>query len=128
MDDSTKYDVIEKLDKLDYEGKRDAFVRVYYLGLFDGMEVNDKLVLISLVSLTYLKMKEKNEKITPLDILLNITKQKPDNSSFYQMLEALSIFVEEFTYQSKTADSCGLKTSQEVINKIKEILSTWMPF
>ena len=44
------------------------------------------------------------------------------------MLENLSILIEDFSYDCTEIDSCGLKTSQEIVNKIKEILNTWIPF
>jgi len=112
---------------LTYEDKKQFYFKFLSLGSI-GKSVNDKLILISLVSFTYIKMKDKNPKITVLDILKNITKQKQDNSIFYQMLESLSIIVEDYCYNCSEADSCGLKTSQEIINKIKQILNTWVPF
>ena len=112
---------------LTYEQRRDLHVRYFSLGSI-GKNLNDKLILISLLSLTYMKMKVKKPDITLLDILKSITKQAPDNSSFYQMLESLSIVVEDYSYGCSEADSCGLNSSQDIINKIKEILSSWLPF
>lgn len=118
---------IDELEKLPYEDKRKLYLRLFSLGNF-GADINNKLILISLVSLTYLKMKEKNKDLTPMDILIKITGEKDKTSYFYQALEGLSILVEDFCYAGNLADSCGLKSSQEIINKIKEILSTWLPF
>lgn len=114
------------LNNLSYNDKKELYDRLFSLGVFN--EINDRLVLISLVSLTYLKLKEKNPKLTPLELLKSITKQPEDNSFFYNTLEALSIIVEDFTYSKQIPDACGLKTSQEIINKIKEILNSWTPF
>ena len=114
---------------LTFEERRKYYTTNFSLGTIGNLNsVNDKLILLSLLSLTYIKMKEKNPKITVLDILLNITKQKPDNSIFYQMLENLSFMVEDLCYNCKTADSCGLNSSKEIVDKIKEILNTWIPF
>lgn len=115
-------------ESLAYEDKKSLHTKIFSLGTIGGGNVNDKLILISLLSLTYLKMKEKNPKITVLEILKSITKQKADESYYYQMLEGLAILVEDLCYNCKTADSCGLQTSQEIITKIKEILNTWIPF
>lgn len=118
-----------ELIHMSYEKKRELYSDVFSLGVLNNARtVNDKLVLFSLVSLTYLKMKEKNPKITVLEILLSITQQKQDQSYFYYFLEALAILVEELTFEAKEADSCGLKSSKEIINKIKEILNSWTPF
>lgn len=115
--------------ELSYDEKKKLYNDLFSLGVLNqSTNVNDKLILISLLSLTYIRLKEKNKKITPLDILKSITKQPEDNSYFYNMLEALSIIVEDFSYDCTVADNCGLKTSQEIINKIKEILDSWTPF
>jgi len=98
------------------------------LGCFASEELNDKLALISLLALVTYQVKKKNTEVTPLKILMDITKQKPDDSVYYQMLEALSIITEDFMYGCSKFDSFGLKTSSEIIQKIKEILSTWTPF
>lgn len=114
---------------LTFDEKRELYIQKFSLGTFGAAKsVNDKLILISLISLTYMKMKEKKSDITVLEILKSITKQAPDNSYFYQMLESLALMVEDFCYNCETADSCGLKSSQEIVNKIKEILNTWIPF
>lgn len=118
-----------ELIHMSYEKKKDLYGDVFSLGVLNNAEtVNDKLILLSLISYTYLKLKEKNPKTTVLEILLKITKQEPDQSYFYYFLEALAILVEELCFQSKEADNCGLKSSQEIINKIKEILNSWSPF
>lgn len=114
---------------LSYDEKKNIYAQLFSLGFLNrSKNVNDKLILISLISLTYLKMQQKNPKIRVIDILKSITKQEEDNSSFYNMLEALSIIVEDHSYDCTTADNCGLKSSQEIINKIKEILDSWTPF
>lgn len=115
-------------ENVDYNYKKKLHTGMFSVGVMGNGNVNDKLILISLLSLTYLRMKEKKPDITVIEILKSITKQPADNSSYYQMLEALSILVEDLCYNCNTADSCGLKTSQEIINKIKEILNTWIPF
>ena len=114
---------------VNFKDRRSYYMTNFSLGTIGNLEsVNDKLILLSLMSLTYIKMKEKNPNITALEILLNITKQKPDDSFFYQMLENLSFMVEDLCYNCKKADSCGLSSSKEIVEKIKEILNTWIPF
>lgn len=128
MDKDKAADVILQIDNLSYIGKKDVYQKVFSLGNLNSDDMNDKLVLISLTALTYQKMLEKDSTITPLKILMKITNQQADNSHFYQFLEGLSILVEDFSYGVKKIDPCGMKSSQEIINKIKEILNTWMPF
>lgn len=116
------------LDKLDYTDKLQVHNRVFSLGTFDSPDLNEKLILISLVALVTRKMREKDPTATPLSILMKITGQIKDNSGFYQFLESLSIIVEDFSYGCTKFDTCGLTNSQDIINKIKEIINTWLPF
>jgi hypothetical protein len=121
-------DTSNRLNKLDYESRRGVYQRSFSLGYLSSEEMNDRLVLISLVALVHQKMQLKDKNTTPLAVLLKITGEKEPNSAYYQFLETLSIIVEDFSYGIKKIDACGLKTSPEIINKIKEILNTWMPF
>lgn len=116
------------LNNLDYYDKHSVYQKVFSLGNLASDDMNEKLVLISLVALVTQKMREKDPTNNPLKILMQITGQIKDNSFFYQFLESLSIIVEDFMYGCKKFDPCGLKSSQEIINRIKEILSTWVPF
>ena len=119
----------EIIDSMDYFEKKEIYSKYFSLGTLNGIKnVNEKLILISLVSFTYLKMLEKDPQITPLNILMKITNKRKDGTAFYQTLEGLSAVVEDFSYGCTSADTCGLKNSTEIINKIKEILNTWMPF
>lgn len=100
--------------------------KFFSMGYFNNENFNDKLVLLSLVALVYTKTKEKNSKATCSDVITQITKgMKHINKDF---VASLSSLVEELCYGVKHIDSCGMNTSQEVIKKIKEILSTWTPF
>jgi hypothetical protein len=121
-------DISNQLNKLTYENKRDVYQRSFSLGYLNSEEMNDRLILISLVALVYQKMKLKEKDITPLIVLVKITGEKEENSVYYQFLEALAIIVEDFSYGIKKIDACGFKSSPEIINKIKEILNTWIPF
>lgn len=119
--------IIQEVKSLNYSDRRKLYSILYTTGTI-GTNLDDKLVLISLISITYLKLKEKNPKITPLDVLEKITGESKSESYFYKTLESISIIVEDFSYGNTTASSCGLKTSQEIINKIKELLNQWTPF
>jgi len=117
-----------EIDKLDYVQKKELYNKVFSIGNFSSDDMNDKFMLMSLIAFTYKKMKEKNPSVTVLQILLSITKQPKDNSGYYQCLESIAILVEDFSYGTSKVDACGFKSSQEIINKIKEILSSWLPF
>lgn len=112
-------------EKSEYVEKSNLYRDNFSLGYL-GKNVNDKLVLVSLVSLVYIKTKAKNKNVKPIDILLKIRgKNKIPHLS---MLESLSVLVEDFAYDCTEADKCGMKSSDEVVKKIKELLSVWVPF
>ena len=121
-------DINIQISKLNYVQKKLLYEMNFSMGYLSSTNLNERLVLVSLVALTYQKLKLKEPYITHLDILIKITKQPKDNSGFYLFLEALAIMAEDFSYGVKSIDACGLKTSQEIINKIKELLNTWIPF
>lgn len=127
MSENKTKELIEQINKLDYNEKKNIYQAIFSLGYISTEEMNDRLVLISLVALSYKQLKLKDKTLTPLKLLEKITGHKP-GSSFYEFLIALSIIVEDFSYGIKKIDTCGLKTSQEIINKIKELLNTWLPF
>lgn len=119
-------EMLNSLEQLDYSSKAKIYSRLFSFGYI--AEMQNKFNLISLVALTTKKMKEKNPNITALDILKKITGQQADDSGFYQFLETLAIVSEDMSYSCTTFDTCGCTSSQEIINKIKEILNTWLPF
>jgi hypothetical protein len=129
--DSSNYSKIrelsEEINKLEYADKKKLHDLSFSIGYIEGNSVEQTLVLISLLCLTYLKLKEQNPKITPFDIIKKIVGPNI-SSSFSNSLENFSIIIEDLSYGHKSANSCGLKSSDEIINKIKQILNTWTPF
>jgi len=112
---------------LSYEEKKDIYQKLFSIGNF-SRELNDKLVLISLIALVSNKLKEKNPKLTTLDILLKIAGHTKDDSYYYHYLEGLAIITDDFSYETTKYDSCGLSSSDEIVKKIKNLLSLWLPF
>lgn len=115
-------------ENLEYADKLNAYQKVFSLGTFGSNELNNKLIYFSLLALCTKKLREKDAQVTPLSILMRITNQIKDNSAFYQFLEASSIITEDFMYGCTVFDTCGLKSSEEILNKLKEIVSSWRPF
>lgn len=118
----------KELGNLSYEEKRALLPQFISLGTFSSDDVFDKLILVSLVSLVYLKLKKTKPKITPLEVLLKISGDSEVGSYYYNMLESLALLVEEFCYQCTTSNAFNMTDSKEIINKIKELLSAWTPF
>lgn len=116
------------IDRFNLSERKYVHDRYFSMGGLQSNNVNEKLMLYSLVSFVYIKMKEKNPTIRVIDILKQITKTEPNNDIFYQYLENLSIICEDLSSGCTTSDTCGLKTVPEIIAKIKSILETWLPF
>lgn len=128
MDKPKIEEVVFSLNNMSYLDKQEVFNRVFSLGKFSTIDLNEKLVLVSLVALVTQQMRSKQPELTPLQVLLKLTGQIKDNSGYYQFLEGLACLVEDALFGCSKIDPCGCKTSAEIINKIKEILSTWLPF
>lgn len=119
----------QELRELSFEEKSRLYTIVYGFGSIASINITDKLMLISLVGLSSTKLKEKNPEMTTLDFLVAVTKStKKKDEQFYSFLENLAILVDDLSYATKKFDTCGMKNSTEIINKIKEILETWLPF
>lgn len=121
-------ELIMEINSLSFEEKSAIFQASFSIGNLMTDNFNDKLILISLVALVQQRMYEKDKSINHLKVLTKISGKEKDNSGFYQFLESLAILSKDISYGAKTIDSCGLKTSTDIINKIKELLNTWMPF
>lgn len=119
--------LLSQIKKLDYKDKHQIYQNLFSTGYL-SLKLNDKLILISLIALAHQKLKVKSPDLTIFTFLIKLTNTSEENTSFRAFLEALSFLVEDLTYGTKVFDSCGLKTSQEIITKIKELLAQWLPF
>ena len=118
---------IDIINNMSYNEKKDIF-NIFSLGRLNSFILNDKIILISLIAFTHQKVNLKFPNTTTLDLLLKITNSTKDNSAYYQFLENLSILVEDLSYGCTEFSNCGLHTSKEITQKIKELLSSWTPF
>jgi len=103
-----------------YNEAKKLYDENFSLGYF-GDSLNNKLILISLIALVSKKTNK-----TPLEIIESITKNS--NKFTAKFIITLAIWSEELGYGCTNIDSCGLTSSKEIINKIKEILNIWVPF
>ena len=119
----------QEIQELTQEEKSRLYTVVFGFGSIASIDISDKLILISLVGLSSSKLKENNPRLTTLEFLEKLTKvDKKADENFYNFLCNLAILVDDLSYATKNYDACGLKSSAEIINKIKEILQTWLPF
>lgn len=91
-----------------------------------GTDISNKFALISLTSYLVYKLKSKKPDVTCWSILYQINTQGnlgiPDD-----VLKGLSIICEDFSYGCTDFPTFGLE-DKSIPNKIKELLSNYMPF
>lgn len=120
-------EIIDNIESLTYEDKSKLYTKCFGFGTLASTKLNDKLILISLVALTANKLKQKNPELTTLELLEKITGGK-DSIYFHEALENLALIVDDLSFGIDEFDPCGLTNSKDIINNIKELLETWLPF
>ena len=91
------------------------------------IDIDNKFALISLICLLTDAQRKKSPGVTCYSIIkkvLSIIKLEiPDD-----YCEGLAIICEDFMIGTNKYNSCGLKSSKEIIEKIGQILANWLPF
>jgi hypothetical protein len=95
----------------------------FSLGYFNT-DINNKFALIALISHITYKAREKKPDVTHYSIIRSITK---DMSIPHSMEKRLAVLCDDFSYGCTSFPTFGLK-GQDIIIKIKEILSSYVPF
>lgn len=119
--------IVSSINDLSIEDKSLVYTRCFGFGALASDKLNDKIMLISLVGLTASKLKEKNKELTTLDILVQITKAKK-GEIIYEFITNLAIIVDDLSYLVNEFDSCGFTESKQIIEKIRELINSWVPF
>jgi len=115
---------------LSYKDKVTIYNDFFDLGGITSMSLNNRMALVSLICLVTFKMRQKNTSETCHSVLKKIIKSEDmlRNTQFGNFIEGLSIVCENFMYSCTKFDTFGLKSSEEIVNKIKELLDEWLPF
>jgi hypothetical protein len=121
--------LVKDINSLNYTDKQLLYSQTYSLGHI-GDKMDDLLIVLSLLALTLQKLKAKNPNITPEIILNKIFKKSLhlENVHFLKFLSNIAILTQDLADTYTSINSCGLKNSNEIINKIKNLLDTWTPF
>lgn len=119
-------EIKDAIMNLSYEDKASVYSSCFGFGTLASQTLNDKLILISLIALTADKLKAKDPELRTIDILKKIA--GTEGKHFQEFLESLAIKVDDLSFNVKVFDPCGLKSSSEIISKIKELLNEWLPF
>lgn len=109
----------------DYEELSKQYLLNYSLG-FLGKDINSKFALISLLGYLTMKIKEKKNNVTHLDIINKINNTGRKSISDKQA-KSIAIVAEDFAYGCTDFLTFDLK-DKEIPSKIKEILDSTLPF
>ena len=122
-------DVKKMINDASYDDKRTLYSSFFSSGTQTTGKMNNKLILISLICLVSQKMSVDNKTVTPKDVIEKIVgKVLNVNNAYDHYLIGLSIVCDDMMVGVTEIDSFGLKTSAEIITKIKNILDEWLPF
>lgn len=115
--------------ELSYEEKCKFYATHFSSGANSTTRIKDKLILIGLICFVTHKMREKDGSVTVKSVIEKIINKPLMNmNGFEEYLLGLSVVCEDMLYGCKEFDTFGLKTSQDIIDKIRALLNEWMPF
>ena len=117
------------LESTNYDDQRSIYQKLFTSGTQTSGKLQNKLDLITLVCLVSQKMSVDNKTVTPKDVLEKITgKSLNYNNSYDHFLIGLSVVCDDMMFGVTDIDTLGLKTSGEIVSKIKNLLAEWLPF
>ena len=110
-----------------YQELQETYATYYSLsGLNTSLE--NKFGLISLICFLTKQAKRKNPDATCWMVIRKITENEIPSKEQESFYKGISIVCDDFMKHTTEFLTFDLKTSKDMINKIKEILSTWLPF
>lgn len=113
-------------EKPTYQELSEVYAKYFSLGYLNT-DIGSKFALISLVCFLTKQARLKNPEATPYQVLMKIIGDTPENKS-WDFIKSLSIICEDFLKQTTDFLTFDLKTSREMVLKIREILDTYLPF
>lgn len=117
------------LESTNYDDQRSIYQKLFTSGTQTSGKLKNKLDLINLVCLVSQKMSVDNKTVTPKDVLEKITgKSLNYNDPYDHFLIGFSIVCDDMMFGVTEIDTLGLKTSGEIVTKIKNLLAEWLPF
>jgi len=129
MDDNEKKGSNILFKELSYDDKVSYYSNYFSSGYFLSKKLDNKLLLINLICLVTKKIREQDGQTT-CQVVIEKILQHPlrIDSAMDRYLIGLSIVCEDMLYGVTEINPMGLKTSGEIIGKIKELLNEWSPF
>ena len=91
-------------------------------------DISNKFALISLICFVTKQMKKKHPDTTCYQVVMKIVGDSIVDNYYLDFLQGLSIVCEDFILHTTEFMTFDLTNSKDIINKIRDILNTWMPF
>lgn len=105
-----------------YQDMQRLYNHYYSLGYLNT-DINTKFALISLVGYLVFKLKQKKPDITSYQVIRKIVGDDlPED-----FIKGVAVVIDDFSYGCKSFPTFGI-SNKDIPNKIKEILSTYVPF
>ena len=109
-----------------YQELEDYYHEYFSLGDLD-CDLSNKFALISLICFLTKQARIKNPDATCYQVIMKIISGEESNYSL-EFIRGLSIVCTDMMKHSNEFLTFDLKTSKAMVEKIKEILKTWLPF
>lgn len=108
-----------------YKELKETYDKYFTIGV--GGDINVKFTLISLICLLTDASKKNNPDATCYQVIMKVLELSKSALPEEDII-GLAIVCESFLKNSTKFNNCGLKTPNEILNKIREILDQWVPF
>ena len=111
------------LHSVDFKELTSIYSRHYSIGRLSN-KLNDKFILISLVAFLTNAAKKKTPDDDPYVVLKKVLIEGHCDT----YLKPLCILVKDLMYGCSEFDSCGCKSTKEIVEKINELYKELLPF
>ena len=91
-------------------------------------DISNKFALISLICYLTAELRKNNPDVTCYKTIMAIVKKDNVNDQYFKFLRGLSVVCSDMMKHTKDYMTFDLKSSKDIINKVHEILNTWLPF
>lgn len=111
---------------LSYEERKEIYSRYFSLGYLNT-DIGSKFALISLICYLTHKLQLKKPEVNCYKVIMKIIDKEAHNYDL-DFVTNLSIICDDFMKNTSEFLTFDIKSGKEMAKKIKEILSTYVPF
>lgn len=112
---------------MSYEELKDLYSRTFALSYLNT-SIEERLAVVGLICNVTHQLQMKKPGVTCYQVIMKIMENCDMVNSMQEFLTALSIMCEDTMRNCSKFSDFGIKEGKKQVAKIKEILSTWLPF